>query len=560
VFILHSFGSEVDFFAEAAASFRAELTHVAPYPIEFFEAAVETARFSEVENEAPLVGYLDALFAEHTIDLFVAVGGPAATFALRQHDRFLSSTPLVVTGVEQRVIDQVPGGRYAAATTVHLDLPGSIDNLLRLLPDTQQVVVVLGDSPLSKFWLQQTQQAFAPYADRVHFTWTSSWPLDELLARAAELPPGSVVYFGELWVDANGVPYTAHTALERLHGVATVPIFGLFESQLGRGIVGGPLVSEAEVGRLTADAALRVLEGGARAPVETATVVAGAPEYDARELERWGISADRLPPTSTVLFRPVSTWQRNRLTIVSVAGIIALQAVLIAGLLVQRRRRRGAEEEARGFAQRLLTAHEDERRILARELHDDLSQRLARIAIDTARVQRTLADTPDEELARSIREGLAELSEDVHTLSYQLHPRVLDDLGLEQALAVECNRFSRREKTMADLTVFEAPADLPDAVEICLFRVAQEALSNVARHALARNVSITVAALDNVVRLQVSDDGVGFDPAGRSISRGLGHTSMRERARLVGGHLDIRGIPGRGTTVTLSVALPGAKS
>jgi len=555
VFILHSFGNEVDFFGEVAASFRTELTRLAPYSVEFFEAAVETARFTEVDNEAPLAGYLQTLFDEHQIDLFVAIGGPAVTFALRHHDELLADTPLVLSGTEQRVVEQAADGRYSAALTAQLDLPGSIDNILRLLPDTEQVVVVLGDSPLSRFWLRQTQVAFAPYTDRLRFTWTNDWSLDELLARAAALPPGSVIYFGELWVDAAGVPYAAHSALERLHGVADAPIFGLFGSQMGRGIVGGPLVSEAEVGRLTATAALRVLDGGPSKPTESVMTVAGPPVYDARELDRWGIPADRLPLDSTVLFRPTSLWQEHRFTFLSVAGIIALQAALITGLLVQHRRRRAAEEEASGFARRLLTAHEDERRILARELHDDLSQRLARMAIDTARVQQILAATPNAELACSIREGLTELSEDVHALSYQLHPRVLDDLGLEQALTVECDRFNRREAATASLAAYEAAADLPNEVQICLFRVTQEALRNVARHAHATHVSVAVRAANGGVRLEVRDDGVGFDPGLARKSRGLGHTSMRERARLVNGRLDIRSVPRQGTLVSLSVPL-----
>jgi signal transduction histidine kinase len=146
------------------------------------------------------------------------------------------------------------------------------------------------------------------------------------------------------------------------------------------------------------------------------------------------------------------------------------------------------------------------------------------------------------------------LSDDVHALAYQLHPSVLDDLGLSEALKVECEQFSRRESIPAQLTSFEATAELPSEVSVVLFRIAQEALRNAARHSRASQVSLVVTARNGSVGLRVSDDGVGFVPGERRL-RSLGHASMRERARLVGGTLEIESAPGRGTTVNVSVPL-----
>jgi signal transduction histidine kinase len=139
---------------------------------------------------------------------------------------------------------------------------------------------------------------------------------------------------------------------------------------------------------------------------------------------------------------------------------VALQAAIIGGLLVQRSRRRLAQEEARDLARRLLTAREDERRKLARELHEDLSQRLARLSIDAAGVERFAPDSAAKELAGTMRRELLRLGEDVDALADQLHPSVLDDLGLENALNVECEQFSRRESIPARLASFRAPPDL----------------------------------------------------------------------------------------------------
>jgi signal transduction histidine kinase len=241
--------------------------------------------------------------------------------------------------------------------------------------------------------------------------------------------------------------------------------------------------------------------------------------------------------------------------------VLLLQTALIGGLLLQRSRRRLAEDESRALARRLLTAHEDERSRLARELHDDLSQRLARLAIDAARMERSLPGSTEKHSARSMRMDLARLGDDVHALSYQLHPSVLHDLGLSEALKVECAQFSRREAIPAELTEFQAPRALSTEAQVCLFRIAQEALRNAAKHSRAKRITLAVTTKNGGVRLTIQDDGVGFDSTRTKTHRSLGHASMRERAQLVGGTVAVESAPGRGTRVTVSLPtkerLPG---
>jgi signal transduction histidine kinase len=134
---------------------------------------------------------------------------------------------------------------------------------------------------------------------------------------------------------------------------------------------------------------------------------------------------------------------------------------------------------------------------------------------------------------------------------------VLDDLGLSEALRTECDLFSRRESIRAELTASELPAELPPSAAICLFRIAQEALNNVARHARASRVDLSLTRQNGGIQLTVNDDGQGFQPAQQK-GRSLGHASMRERIRLVQGRLDIQSVPGRGTTVRAWVPASGA--
>lgn len=238
------------------------------------------------------------------------------------------------------------------------------------------------------------------------------------------------------------------------------------------------------------------------------------------------------------------------------SGLRAEERARVEKLLEEEHKRRiHAERESRKLNQRLLTAHEDERRHLARELHDDLTQRLARLAIDAAQAERGRHTAPDSDTWRKMREELVRLSEDVHSIAYRLHPSILDELGLAEALRAECDRFSRRESIPIKIRSRHVPREIPAAVALCLFRIGQESLHNVARHARASAVEVSLTATDGGLQLSVHDNGVGFVPAQVHEHPSLGHASMKERILLVGGEMEIDSEPGHGTTVVAWVPL-----
>jgi PAS domain S-box-containing protein len=217
--------------------------------------------------------------------------------------------------------------------------------------------------------------------------------------------------------------------------------------------------------------------------------------------------------------------------------------------------RKRAEAELRELSRRLIGAHEEERAMLARELHDDVSQRLAVLAIEVGRAEQGAQEGVQADVMRAVREGLVRLSEDVHSLAYQLHPSVLEELGLAEALRAECERRGRQGSLDLSVDLDSLPATMGPDAALCLFRVAQEALNNVARHAGVREASITLRRAEGGLLLAVADGGAGFDPTNAARGMRLGLASMRERVRLVHGTLDIDSAPGRGTTVVAWVPL-----
>jgi PAS domain S-box-containing protein len=222
--------------------------------------------------------------------------------------------------------------------------------------------------------------------------------------------------------------------------------------------------------------------------------------------------------------------------------------------------RKRAEEMLANQSRRLLEAQEAERARIARELHDDIGQRLALLSMALQQLQQS-AD-PASELHPSIaalsRETL-EIATDVQALSHELHSYKLRLLGVVVAIRDFCSEVSARYKVGVDFTHRDVPQSVPSDIALCLFRVAQEAVQNAVRHSGATRLAVSLESTPTVLTLTVRDGGCGFSPESVSQDRGLGLTSMRERLKLVSGELGIDSEPDSGTTVVARVPLQEAR-
>jgi signal transduction histidine kinase len=346
VLLLNSYGANFSPFGDYLASLRTELARRSPYPVDIHDASVASARFAEDQRDDAFTNYLLALFQGKPLDLVIAVGGPAARYAQQYRSRLFPSLPLLITAIDERRVNPAALSEKDAVVPGRLELRPILDNILRLLPDTANIAVVLGNSPNEKFWLQQIRTELGEFATRFNWIWLNDLSLGEMQARLATLPPKSAVFFPLLNVDGAGVPYEGNKAFIELHAVANAPIFGVDNVNFGRGIVGGPLILVDEIGGAAADAAVRILRGEAPARIRPAGIGFASPRYDARELARWNISEDVLPAGSTVEFRQPTLWEEYRWQLSLMAAVTLVQAALIAGLLIERRRRRVVEGES----------------------------------------------------------------------------------------------------------------------------------------------------------------------------------------------------------------------
>jgi signal transduction histidine kinase len=580
VLILDSYGRDFAPYGSIASTFRTELAQRSPRPIEFLEVSLETVRFESTE-EKEVVDYVRALCARRKVDLVVPNGQPAARFWMQHSDRLLPGVPALLAGVESRHLQRLPRLVDTAAVTVRLDLPALMRHLLRILPDTTNLVVVIGDSPIERFWLSEFRREWAPFEGRVRITYLNEMPFNDVLRQAASLPPRSAIFFILMLQDAAGVPHELTTALDRLHEHANAPIFSWSDDLLGHGIVGGPLLSLPDVGRKAAHAAERILAGDPPGAIEVPITEAGRPMYDWRELRRWHIDTDRLPSGSAILFRPPSILSEYAWVILVSLGLIGAQAFVIIRLLLLHRRNRQAEEEKAKLRREL--AHAGRVSImgeLASSLAHELSQPLGAILRNAEAADLFLDQSPpDLEEIRAILEDIRKDDERAGTVidgirsmlrqqSAEFRPANLDAIVDNVVTLVKPDAQSRGVALVVDLE-HDLPRLVGHQVQLqqVLLNLVLNGMEAMEKSPEGKRTLVIRARVPESgrVELTVSDFGPGIPP--EDVSRifdnfyttkpggmGMGLSICRRIVEAHGGRIGARNEPDGGAT--LSVSLP----
>ena len=313
--------------------------------------------------------------------------------------------------------------------------------------------------------------------------------------------------------------------------------------------------------------ALRILEGTPpqSIPVEGARV---RPIFDWRQLRRWGIDQARLPPGSDIRFQVPTVWELYGSYIMATVVVVIAQLLLIAGLLRQRARLRSADntiraseaslrtsyDRIRQMAGRLINAQEAARADIARDLHDDVCQKLAYVAIGVNTLRTgtgNIADPETQQVFDDLDREMDNTFDGIRRLSHDLHPATLRLLGLAPALRAHCSEVAKRQGVEVEFSAGEGVGTVHPDVAVCFFRIAQESLRNGIVHGGAKHLAVTLDRSGDQLDLAVVDDGRGFDvhAVQSNGNGGLGLVTMEERVNLVGGTISIVSQPGRGTTV-----------
>jgi len=405
VLVLHSFSREVKPWKEMSAEIHSELARQSPWPLDIIDHSIVTARNEYDKSEDRFVDYLASLFEKDHIDLIISIGAPAAVFVQRHRQNLFAKTPMVLAALEQRRIDPSILTENDAVAGVAADFLAVIENILRVLPDTKTIAVVMGNSPNERYWLDVLRKEYVQFADRVSFVWSNNLAFADILKQVPALPPHSAIFFFLMNVDAAGISYEGDRAMRSLSAVANAPIFTHDDTYfLDGGIVGGPMHSYVNTSRHAVAVAIRILAGEKPGDINAAPVQFARPKFDWRELQRWHISESRLPPGSEVLFRPPTAWQQYHWQILAVLASFLGLLLLISWLVYEHRRRSIAEVQSRSaLAQlahlnRLETAGQ-----LSASIAHEINQPVTGIALKASAALRWLAvDKPDVDKIRSV--------------------------------------------------------------------------------------------------------------------------------------------------------------
>ena len=494
VLLLYSHEREAGTYTGLDHSLRGALQTGAASHTVFYTEYLDLMRFPDEQHGLQTVEYLRVKYAGRKVDLIVVVGSLAFDFVVERAEEVFPAVPIVFASVGAARPQILHLRSNITGVSVKRDLRLTLELALRLQPDTRRVVVPVGTSPTERSWAEDTRKLLQPYESRVAIDYLGDLSFDEMLVRMRQQEPHSIILFSSMFFyDAAGDYFLPEETLERVCAAASVPVYGTNEPELGVGIVGGVLYDLAESGAAAGRMAQHILAGETPASIPVEIIDPNYNMVDARQLRRWNISPSRLPPGSVIRYQEQTVWDRYKRYIVGALLVMSLQTALIGGLMVLRKRGRQAEVAVRSshariqdLAHRLIAAQEAERTRIARELHDDAGQRLASFSITLSDVRRRLVGSPEQLQPDLVvlEEQMMLLSDDLRLLSHEWHPRILEHLGLIEALRARCVEVAAESGIAVGL---DAPADLGDVmsdeVALCLYRVGQETLRNVAKHA-----------------------------------------------------------------------------
>jgi signal transduction histidine kinase len=454
---------------------------------------------------------------------------------------------LLLAAVELRRVEQSMLSEQDAVVGVRFDQVALVENILRLLPETKAIAIIIGNSPNERFWIGEQKLVLGPLLEnKVELIFYNERPFEKILKEVASLPPRSAILFQQLWTDGAGAIYGDKEPLKRIYGVANAPIFSFDQSHFNGEIVGGPMFSPAEGARPTAAVAVRMLGGEKGSSIKVPPIEFSTPRYDWRQLQRWNISESRLPPGSEVLFREPTAWQRYSWQIALTTAVILLQAGLISALLNARRRRHLAEVQSRqrmaelARVMRFSTAGE-----LTASIAHEINQPLGAILTNAETADAILkSPTPDiaelKDIVKDILKDDRRAGEVIRRMRslltkapFELKSLDLNDVAREAIEFLSTLAVARKVELVSGIT--------PDALPILGDRVQlQQVILNLVVNGIDairdtpsedRVISIQTSRVEKFAELSVSDCGPGipedkikevFEPFFTSKAEGMG--------------------------------------
>jgi PAS domain S-box-containing protein len=342
VLILHSTPRDLPGVRELDTAVTDGLRSASPGGVDLYVEYTGLDRFTGPAYERSLLALYNEKYATRKIDLIIVVG-PSALDFLIQH-RFLADVPVITCYVARRFVEAARHERPEITGGVPpQNAPATIELMLQMYPDTRRIQVVLGGSDYERDQAVQGRRIFKSFEERVELVYLNDLTLPAIEARLAALPDDDLVLFGSMLRDAGGQDFDTNQALARISAASRRPVFGVVAEDLGDGIMGGILLSMELSGKVAAEVGARVLSGQRASTIPLTPDAGAAPIFDWRQLQRFGVRDRQLPQGSLIKFRQPSMWESHKREISVGVGVIILETLLVAGLIIQLQRRRRIE-------------------------------------------------------------------------------------------------------------------------------------------------------------------------------------------------------------------------
>ena len=499
-------------------------------------------------------------------DAIITTDNNAFDFMRKYRDELFPGVPVIFCGVNYFQEADLKGLKSFTGVNEENDMKACIDLILKLHPNTRKIVFINEWTTTG----QRVHEAFAkasrPFEKTLQFQLLEDVRIEEILQSLRALPPDSVVLYTAFSRDKSGRLFEYNESVFLFTQNSPVPVYTTMEFNLGYGVVGGLIVTGYDQGEMAGRMALRILEGEG---AETVPPVIQSPKhytFDYEQLKAFNISQTELPKESVIVNLPQTLYFKYKKWIDLLIVTFVTLLLIISILLVSIYRRKQAEkelkksrEQLRTLTWRLAEAGETERKSVSRELHDQIGQNLTILGVNLnllrSLIPKESADLVHSRLADSMA-LVKQTAERTRNLMNNIRSPVLDDYGLLAAIEQYAKQLAERTDLDIQVKGEEKDGHLPAHVENAMFRVVQEALTNVVKHAKATQVVINVGIAVGQLHLSVEDNGVGYDMAtlgAASKEHGWGLITMSERALAVGGTCRVESRPGMGTHVIVEV-------
>jgi signal transduction histidine kinase len=453
VLMLYPYNTSVPANVVAGEAARRRLTERSREPIEFHTEYLDFGRFAGAQHEARTAGYLFDKYQDTRPGVVLAMGPQALRFIVQNEKILGFGSPVVFCCTSRTRLSALGPPANVTGVVSEFDLTKTLTLAQRLQPAARNLVVVAGAAEFDQQWVQIARRQLVPYEQKYNTSYLAGLPYYDLIGKLKLLPRESIVILLTVFADGTGRTFIPTEVAREVASVSSAPVFSPYESHLGRGVVGGHTDSFDSIGSEVGDLALQILAGTALSTLPPRPTGSNADRVDWRELKRWNISENLVPPGGEIRFRQPTLWEQYRWHLIAISTAILLQALVIAGLLIERRRRHTAERESHNRFQEVAHLNRTATAgALSASIAHELNQPLGAILCNTEAAEILLAGkSPD---LGKIRDILADIRRDDQRASDVIkHLR-----GLLRKRDIEFQEFDLNDAIRSTLKVLDAEA------------------------------------------------------------------------------------------------------